>query len=389
MVDIVFVIPGNIKEGRGGEKVLFSYIKYKPEIFNVTIIQNNLIENKRLDDEFINTNLKNTEIYTYDASGNQNVYRKLFGNYTIKDLIKDLFISIFKNPYKKDFKNILKNYPNIYNKIINADIAYLFSNNHAILFRKSKAKIIIGSNHLFNINELEYTSFKKLYVNLHDRYFYKYTNGFHFFPQNYKYKNILNKKYNISLGVGINTSLFYPNENKQNNKIKFFFLASLRFEKGLDILLPVIDYFKDNSDIEFHIAGSGPLENEIVKRDYIKFYKNPDDNKLSELYRNMDIFIYPSHNDAYPSVVLQALSSGLYVLCSDYLKGIFDDFENEYLKYIKNTKEYYVNEIKKIIEDRNIIIHDKNSEHKKISENYDEKIITEKLYDNLLKFIEN
>jgi hypothetical protein len=53
----------------------------------------------------------------------------------------------------------------------------------------------------------------------------KNINGFHAFP---KYKYILNNpkfKYKMELSNGVNTSLYYPDYNVNNKKIKFLFVA--------------------------------------------------------------------------------------------------------------------------------------------------------------------
>ena len=108
--------------------------------------------------------------------------------------------------------------------------------------------------------------------------------------------------------------------------------------------------------------------------------------ELSKLYRECDVFIYPSHSDAFPAVTLQALSSGLYVMCSDYLKGNFDDFENKYLEYLPLDIEKWYSRVNEIIKNNNIIKHDKSEEYSYVKDNYDWPVISKKFYGYMMKF---
>ncbi len=379
---ITFVMLMNISEGRGTERFTYYLIKNKSDDFAINVLQPDNCTVNRLTEDELKTVTDNSNMITYHY---KNKFNNKFRNMLLH-AISDIYHNFYNNKYNQILNAIKMDSPDNFNDIIESDFIYLYLNKFAKGFKinfKNSNKIIMGTNHTFKLDEYcGFSKLKKHIVQLADNNFLKYINAYHYFKSNEKYLKCLDVEKNLLCNLGVETSLFHPEEHK-NKKIKFFFVASLIYGKGLDILLPVIDYFKDNSDIEFHIAGSGPLENEIAKRDYIKFYKNPNDNKLAELYRKMDIFIYTSHNDTYSLVVLQALSSGLYVLRSDYLKGIFDDFEGKYLKYIINQKEYYIDQIKNIIENENLINHDKNEEHTYVKQNYDWEKISVKFYRSL------
>ncbi len=72
------------------------------------------------------------------------------------------------------------------------------------------------------------------------------------------------------------------------------------------------------------------MEGKVKENNNIIYHGVVNNNELARLYRECDIFIYPSHNDTYSLVTLRALSSGLYVLTGNFFKGVFDDF-SEYL----------------------------------------------------------
>ena len=73
-------------------------------------------------------------------------------------------------------------------------------------------------------------------------------------------------------------------------------------------------------------------------------------------------------------------------MCSDYLKGIFDDFENKYLEYLPLDIEKWYNRVNEIIKDKSIIKHDKKEEFVFVENNYDWKIISKKFYEYMIKF---
>jgi len=378
MIRLTFFMYNNLMDGKGTANVLFNLLKNKPENIETTVIITDYMRNKRISEETVNNNLKRSNIIKIKK------HKKINKNGVMWRFINNLII---KNDII-DLKNVKKN-RNLYEKIRDTDIVYLFYNPYSIFFNNMDIPII-GSTHGESLkNILSLNLYKKMYFKLYYKMYYKNINGFHIFRDNNNLlnaiKSIFKTKYNMVLPNGIDTSLFYPDYNIKNKKLKLFFVASLKYGKGLDILLPLIDKF-NNNELEFHIAGTGPMENEIKNRNNIIYHGVLTNDELSKLYRECDLFIYPSHNDTYSLVTLEALSSGLYVLCSDYLKGNFDDFNNKYLEYLPLDVNIWYNKINEIIKNRNIINHNKNDEYNYVKNNYDWKIISKKFYDYMTKF---
>ncbi len=375
---VTLVIHVDLRNGRGSEKVLLNILKHKPEDIQLKIIETDYIESQRISGEEINNYLKNVELIK--------IHRNVIGK-KMDSVFKIILNNIIFRSYYKDIKNINQN---DFKNIKKTDVVYLFNNFYAILFRNSNIPVI-GSNHAIDPSLFfDKNIIKRLYYLLYYKIYFKPMNGYHVFPKNeYIIKKLENKfkmKYNFVLTNGVDTKTFYPDYNIKNKKLKVFFIASLTYKKGLDILLPLIDKFRDNENVEFNIAGDGPLKNEIIKRKNIIYHGIVNENKLSELYRTSDLFVYPSKDDYYGLVVLESLSSGLFVLCSENLKGNFDDFKNKYLLYIENNVDSYYNIINNIIENRDIIKHDKILEYNYIKDNYDWEIISKKFYDYLKNF---
>ena len=247
---------------------------------------------------------------------------------------------------------------------------------------------IIGSGHAFTISDFVNRQDlpHKLYANYLYKTYFKGINGFNYFPKDElmfdKFKDMWNLKYNFSLSPGVDTELFYPDNHTTDQKIRLLFVAALEYNKGLDILIPLIKKFGNNDKIEFHIAGTGPVEEELKEIKSLYFHGRLNNNELAKLYRECDIFVYPSHNDEHPGVILQALSSGLYVIAGDFFKGVFDDF-SKYLEYIPMNIESFYGRINEIIKDRNIIEHNKQEEYEYTKNNYDWSVIAKQFYTNM------
>ncbi len=375
---LTFFMPTDLRVGRGTENVLFNLLKYKPDNIDVTIISTDYAGKNSfiLSDLEVNELTKNCKIIKINK-----VTLKVKKLNKITRLYRDLI-------YRPTIKTLKSIPENKLNEIKDTDIVYLFFNEYSIFFYDMNIPVI-GSNHTAGLETEIYKEKNTLYYRLYYKLLYKLylknINGFHVFPYNSDVLPKMNLRYNMVLPVGVNTSLFYPDYNINNKKIKFLFVAALIYEKGLDILLPLIDRI-DNDNVEFHIAGGGLLSNEIKNNKRIIYHGILNDDELSKLYRQCDIFIYPSHSNTFSLVTLQALSSGLYALCPDYLRGNFDYFENKYLEYLPLNIDIWYNKINEIINNRDIIKHDKKEEYNYVKNNYDWSIISEKFYDYMVNF---
>jgi glycosyltransferase involved in cell wall biosynthesis len=373
---LTFIMAADLRTGRGTENVLFNLLKYKPDNIDITVVYPDFSLSKFIYNE------EQVKEFTKDIKTIKFHLNKplRFKNRTVEDLFNQI---IFKRYYKA-LTWIKKN--RLYDKINDTDIVYLFNNYYSIFIYRNIP--LIGSFHTFDIETFMNYKKNSIIHNIHRKYiinkYFKNINGYHYLNDTNVFFNN-NLKYKMVLKSGIDTDLFYP-DNASNKKIKFLFVASLSLEKGLDILLPLIDMFVNNANMEFHIAGIGPMEEEIKARKNIIYHGRLDNSNLAKLYRESDIFIYPSHADAHPAVVLQALASGLYVLCSDYFKGTFDDFENKYLEYVPRNIESFYKRVNEIIEDRNIINHNKTEEFNYVKSIYDWPVIAKKFYEYMFEF---
>lgn len=373
---IVFAIHVDLRNGRGSEKVLLNLLKYKPDNLQVMILETDYLERQRIPDNILDEALKGGELIQ--------IHRTLTGKYP-NSFMGIVLNNIILRNFIKD-RNRIKD-SDIIKKLGEYDAAYLFSNFFAIYFDKNKIPVI-GSNHsidpsLFFSDNLVKRCFYRLYWKI----YFKNLNGYHVFPRNEailkKLETKFGTRYNMVLSNGVDTKLFFPNYNVENKILKILFVASLQKSKGLDILLPLADMFTEDDRLEFHVVGGGPLEKDVNRRKNIKYHKILDDKSLSSLYRESDLFVYPSHDDYYGLVVLEAISSGLYVLVGEYLKGNFDQFEGHYLEYLPMNVESFYHRISDILSDRKIISHNKHYEYEFVRNNYDWSIISKHFYESI------
>lgn len=377
---IVFCTLADLRTGRGVENVIFNLIKYSPDDVQIILIQTDRLPNKRVSEDYVLEILKGTDIITIHRHGAQ--FKSKFMMFLEEFLIRPAIL---------DYRQAIKE--GKFENLGHIDLAYLFYNHYSIFFKKYKIPII-GAGHtdplknprMFSRKNLKNILYYLLYYKIYFKIYFKYLNGYHAFPKDVDIFKYLKFKYEMVLPNGIDTSIYYPDFGDKPRKVTFFFNAALNYRKGLDIILSMLDML-GNIEIEFHIAGSGELEDVIKNKKNIIYHGVPSNEELSRLYRTFEVFVYPSREDYFPLVVLQALASGMYVLVGDFLRGVFDEFEGKYLEYVSMNPEAFAKRIEEILKNPEIIDHDKKLEYEYIKQNYDWSVIAKKFYDYLREFV--
>ena len=114
---------------------------------------------------------------------------------------------------------------------------------------------------------------------------------------------------------------------------KICYVGSLIERKGVDLLFLALAEVKN--EFELYIAGEGD-EKESLKEladnlniiDKIHFLGQLNREELLKLYAESDLFVLPTREDCFALVILEALCSGLPVVCSKYADGAYDLIEN-------------------------------------------------------------
>ncbi len=106
-------------------------------------------------------------------------------------------------------------------------------------------------------------------------------------------------------------------------------VGSLIERKGLDLLLEAAQGIEE--DYILALAGSGPEENNLKKlvqslgmENRVKFLGYLPQKELKKEYGKSTIFAFPTRQDCFALVILEAMCAGLPVICSRYADGAYD-----------------------------------------------------------------
>ncbi len=121
---------------------------------------------------------------------------------------------------------------------------------------------------------------------------------------------------------GVDTERFHPKSlfKKQNEKIRILYVGRIELLKGVQYLLEAFIKLK-RRDIELYLVGPILPEMMPLLERYddqrIKPLGSASHDELLFYYQNCDIFVFPSINDAFGLVVLEAMACGLPVITTE------------------------------------------------------------------------
>ena len=114
---------------------------------------------------------------------------------------------------------------------------------------------------------------------------------------------------------------------------KILCVGSLIERKGVDLLLNALS--KTLNPFELYLAGGGEeMENlkkmakELGISEYVHFLGQLSREELLVHYANSDLFVLPTREDCFALVILEAICSGLPIVCSKYADGAYDMIEH-------------------------------------------------------------
>ena len=127
--------------------------------------------------------------------------------------------------------------------------------------------------------------------------------------------------YQYQCCCGVDTLRFSPGSRSGNYLL---YTGRLSHGKGLLDLIEAVAPVLRKRPIKLKLCGDGELRSELEKaaehydvRDSVQFMGVLDHERLSEIYSNATVFIFPSRYEGMPTSVLEAMSSGLPVIASD------------------------------------------------------------------------
>ena len=280
-IEVIFVLPSisDYKPLRfgGTQANTLNVARKLSEIFKVTLISSFRYKyNKYI---YINKNLKINQVYfpCYDFI-KINKFNKIFSIiasllfYTIQ---VSLIIIKSKSKIIVFYDRMELIIPALISKILNKKIIFYEGNEYPWnIYRNYKVSSISWSYNIFT---------GKVALKLADR----------IVAQNVRIKRGMlrytNKEIEV-IPVAVDTEFFKPVFKKNENIVGF--LGRLEKEKGVDLLLEIVDLaMKKYPELKFMIIGDGSYRNKFVDKKNVVFLSWVPRNKLPEYINKADVFI--------------------------------------------------------------------------------------------------
>jgi len=199
--------------------------------------------------------------------------------------------------------------------------------------------------------------------------------------------------YIVNNGIPIFSDILECAFHDEKNKIEVLFLSNLLYSKGILVFLDALSVLDTSSreKIQVKIVGneaeisSTMLNKEIKKRGLQNFvvYIGPKygEEKLN-IYHNTDILIYPTLNDAFPVVLLEAMQFGIPVIATreGAIPEIVDDGVTGFL-VDKHSPDQIAEKIKIFLDDDVLRTKMGKSARKKYLEKYTIEVFEKNLID--------
>jgi len=182
-------------------------------------------------------------------------------------------------------------------------------------------------------------------------------------------KMTLENSFKLSVKVhqiyhSINLKRFHMENKKSSQKINILFVGRLVYEKGLDILVDVIQNL-DKEKFEFTIVGDGNYKENIsyiFENDNVHYMGwITDKDKIASIFKEHDILLNPSikHKDweeLFGIVNIEAMACGVVVIASDHIgpKEIINDGVNGILVQ-ENDLNVIINKLNLLYDNRNLL----------------------------------
>ncbi len=176
------------------------------------------------------------------------------------------------------------------------------------------------------------------------------------------YKDLINKKYSIdkkriiTVPNGVGKEFFTKNRIK--NKIPhLLFVGRISIQKNPKRLIESIALCKSKFILD--IVGDGELledTKKLVKEKgltNVVFHGRKEGKELINLYKNSDVFILTSNEEAFPLTLLEAMASKLPIIASD-VKGNHDVIKDVGILVNSLAPENFAREIDRLFSDKKL-----------------------------------
>lgn len=131
------------------------------------------------------------------------------------------------------------------------------------------------------------------------------------------FSNGIDKKKIYEIANGIESKWISPTIKPITKPIKFIFVGRYERRKGIEELCTVISNLLTRFEFEFHFVGAIPKYLQIDSP-YVTYWGLVEDiYELQTIYRQTDVLVCPSYSEGMPTVILEAMASGLAVIATN------------------------------------------------------------------------
>lgn len=104
----------------------------------------------------------------------------------------------------------------------------------------------------------------------------------------------------------------------RNSPLRFLFVGRESERKGFIELTQVVRQLAvQDFDFEFHVVGGYKDDGAFGKAKIVCHGKVKDELRLREIYQDCDVLVVPSYSEGMPTVILEAMASGLAIIAAD------------------------------------------------------------------------
>ncbi len=160
---------------------------------------------------------------------------------------------------------------------------------------------------------------------------------------------------NVIWQRGIDTKLFHPCERKVGERKKLLYVGRIAKEKNIEVLLEMAKILNwQEYNFELNLVGDGPILENLKKEEIenVNFLGILKGEKLAEIYRNSDAFVFASEHETFGNVILEAMASGIPVISSiegGIIENVIDGYNG--IAIVENTPTQFVKKVKELFSD--------------------------------------
>lgn len=174
-----------------------------------------------------------------------------------------------------------------------------------------------------------------------------YTNGFHLELKLMKYKVAATAVISSTIS---DRDFYKAIEELPQKKLTLCYVGFLRNAKGIKTIFRLIELLeKDEVDYHFNIVGSGEMYEDFIHliekfdiKNKITLHGHIDKReKLNDILRQSDLFVFPSLSEGSPRVIIEAMAQGVPIVSTPVgsLPSVFNDREEIFFFDFNNEKQ--------------------------------------------------